>query len=76
VVTDVAGDHVSKSQESAGGDFGAPHCSLSLTIADQWSSDLLAEKHVSTETFYPKIRIAFISSPKFLVVLLEHLYLA
>jgi hypothetical protein len=50
--------------------------SLSLTIADQWSSDLLAEKHVSTETFYPKIRIAFISSPKFLVVLLEHLYLA
>ncbi|XZE36712.1 hypothetical protein SH501x_002296 [Pirellulaceae bacterium SH501] len=27
VVTDVAGDHVSKSQESTGGDFGAPHCS-------------------------------------------------
>jgi len=28
VVTDVAGDHVSKGQESTGGDFGAPHCSL------------------------------------------------
>ena len=28
VVTDVAGDHVSKSQESSDGDFGAPHCSL------------------------------------------------
>jgi hypothetical protein len=28
VVTDVAGDHDSKSQESTGGDFGAPHCSL------------------------------------------------
>ena len=27
VVTDVAGEHVSKSQESTGGDFGAPHCS-------------------------------------------------
>ena len=24
----VAGDHVSKSQESTGGDFGAPYCSL------------------------------------------------
>ena len=28
MVTDVAGDHVSKSQESTVGDFGAPHCSL------------------------------------------------
>ncbi len=28
VLTDVAGDHASKSQESTGGDFGAPHCSL------------------------------------------------
>jgi hypothetical protein len=35
VVTDVAGDHVSKSQESTGGDFGAPHCSL-LTDSIKW----------------------------------------
>lgn len=28
VVTDVAGNYVSKSQESTAGDFGAPHCSL------------------------------------------------
>jgi hypothetical protein len=27
VVTDVAGDHDSKNQESTAGDFGAPHCS-------------------------------------------------
>lgn len=26
VVTDVAGDHVSKSPDGTGGDFGAPHC--------------------------------------------------
>ncbi len=76
VVTDVVGDHDSKNQESTVGDFGAPHCSLSSAIADQWSSDLLAEQHVSSKTFYPKVRIALIRSPKFLVVLLEHLYLA
>lgn len=35
VVTDVAGDHVSKSQESTGSDFGAPHCSL-LTDSIKW----------------------------------------
>jgi hypothetical protein len=55
VVTDVAGVHVSKSQESNGGALGAPHCSQSSAIADQWSSDLLAEQHVSTETFYPEM---------------------
>jgi hypothetical protein len=27
VVTDVAGDHDLKSEESTAGDFGAPHCS-------------------------------------------------
>ena len=27
IVTDVAGDHDLKSQESTGGNFGAPHCS-------------------------------------------------
>jgi len=26
VVTDVAGDHISKSRDGTGGDFGAPHC--------------------------------------------------
>jgi hypothetical protein len=35
VVTDVAGDHDSKSQESTGGDFGAPHCSL-LSDSIKW----------------------------------------
>jgi hypothetical protein len=33
VVTDVAGDHVSKSQDGTGGDFGAPHCSYLLTAS-------------------------------------------
>jgi hypothetical protein len=35
VVTDVAGDHDSKNQESTGGDFGAPHCSL-LSDSIRW----------------------------------------
>ena len=35
VVTDVAGDHDSKSQESTGGDFGAPLCSL-LSDSIKW----------------------------------------
>ena len=28
MVSDVAGDHDSKSQESTTGDFGVPHCSV------------------------------------------------
>ena len=35
VVTDVAGDHASNSQESTGGDFGAPHCYLDFV---DWES--------------------------------------
>ena len=41
VVTDVAGDHVSKSPESTGGDFGAPHCSL-LFASNKWLFELLS----------------------------------
>ena len=37
VVTDVAGDHVSKNQESTGGDFGAPHCSCFFSCSYSYS---------------------------------------
>jgi hypothetical protein len=37
VVSDVAGDHDSKSQESTTGDFGAPHCSVLVLDAIQYS---------------------------------------
>ena len=39
MVTDVAGGHVSKSQEGIVGDFGAPHCSL-LFASIQWLVEL------------------------------------
>jgi len=48
VVTDVAGDHVSKSQESTGGDFGAPYCSL-LSDSITW---FFEQRQVSSMRFW------------------------
>jgi len=48
VVTDVAGDHVSKSQERTRGDFGAPHCSL-LSDSITW---FFEQRQVSSMRFW------------------------
>ncbi|MFN7844393.1 MAG: hypothetical protein ACK5YR_18380 [Pirellula sp.] len=66
-----------KGQVGTGGVFGAPHCSLLLSaIADQWSSDLLSEQHVSSERLYPEIGIAIIGSPQFPIIPFEFFHLA